>query len=57
MRFQDLIRFDYVDAPAPEALMRALELLNYLGTLDDEGSLTPLGAASLCNKHRWKFEI
>ena len=23
--------------------MRALELLNYLGALDDEGTLTPLG--------------
>ena len=41
---QDLVRFDYLDAPAPEALMRALELLNYLATLDDEGELTPLGA-------------
>ncbi|KZT01637.1 P-loop containing nucleoside triphosphate hydrolase protein, partial [Laetiporus sulphureus 93-53] len=40
---QDLVRFDYVDAPAPETLMRALELLNYLAVLDDEGRLTPLG--------------
>jgi pre-mRNA-splicing factor ATP-dependent RNA helicase DHX15/PRP43 len=28
---------------APETLMRALELLNYLGALDDEGTLTDLG--------------
>ncbi|KAH8105458.1 P-loop containing nucleoside triphosphate hydrolase protein [Cristinia sonorae] len=41
---KDLVRFDYVDAPAPETLMRALELLNFLGALDDEGALTPLGA-------------
>ncbi|KII84726.1 hypothetical protein PLICRDRAFT_126611 [Plicaturopsis crispa FD-325 SS-3] len=41
---KDLVRFDYVDAPAPETLMRALELLNYLAALDDEGNLTPLGA-------------
>ncbi|KAJ7583427.1 P-loop containing nucleoside triphosphate hydrolase protein [Mycena floridula] len=40
----DLVRFDYVDAPAPETLMRALELLNFLAALDDEGKLTPLGA-------------
>ncbi|KAL1742972.1 P-loop containing nucleoside triphosphate hydrolase protein [Schizophyllum fasciatum] len=40
---KDLVRFDYVDAPAPETLMRALELLNYLAALDDEGNLTPLG--------------
>ncbi|KAJ8519175.1 hypothetical protein ONZ45_g3814 [Pleurotus djamor] len=41
---KDLVRFDYVDAPAPETLMRALELLNYLAALDDEGNMTPLGA-------------
>ncbi|KAF4622133.1 hypothetical protein D9613_009096 [Agrocybe pediades] len=40
---KDLVTFDYVDAPAPETLMRALELLNYLAALDDEGNLTPLG--------------
>ncbi|KAJ7796641.1 P-loop containing nucleoside triphosphate hydrolase protein [Mycena olivaceomarginata] len=39
----DLVRFDWVDAPAPETLMKALELLNYLAALDDEGNLTPLG--------------
>ena len=38
------MRFDYVDAPAPETLMRALELLNYLKALDDDGNLTDLGA-------------
>lgn len=39
----DLVHFDFMDPPAPETLMRALELLNYLGALDDEGSMTPLG--------------
>jgi pre-mRNA-splicing factor ATP-dependent RNA helicase DHX15/PRP43 len=38
------VKFDYVDAPAPETLMRALELLNYLAALDDDGNLTPLGS-------------
>jgi len=33
-----------MDPPAPETLMRALELLNYLGALDDEGALTELGS-------------
>jgi pre-mRNA-splicing factor ATP-dependent RNA helicase DHX15/PRP43 len=33
-----------MDPPAPETLMRALELLNYLGALDDEGALTEVGA-------------
>ncbi|KAL7226907.1 hypothetical protein ACSBR1_021889 [Camellia fascicularis] len=32
-----------MDPPAPETLMRALEVLNYLGALDDEGNLTKLG--------------
>ena len=32
-----------MDPPAPETLMRALELLNYLGSLDDEGDLTSVG--------------
>ncbi|EKM77230.1 hypothetical protein AGABI1DRAFT_101903 [Agaricus bisporus var. burnettii JB137-S8] len=41
--FQDLLRFDYVDPPAPETLMRALELLNFLAAMDDEGNLTALG--------------
>jgi pre-mRNA-splicing factor ATP-dependent RNA helicase DHX15/PRP43 len=31
------------DAPAPETLMRALELLNYLAALDDDGNITALG--------------
>ncbi|CAN6468006.1 unnamed protein product [Victoria cruziana] len=39
----DLVHFDFMDPPAPETLMRALELLNYLGALDDEGNLTRLG--------------
>mmetsp|Transcript_21889 Transcript_21889/g.43436 ORF Transcript_21889/g.43436 Transcript_21889/m.43436 type:complete len:712 (-) Transcript_21889:341-2476(-) len=40
----DLVHFDFMDPPAPETLMRALELLNYLGALNDEGDLTPEGA-------------
>ncbi|KAI5478143.1 hypothetical protein MNV49_005407 [Pseudohyphozyma bogoriensis] len=39
----DLVHFDYMDPPAPETVMRALELLNYLAAFDDEGELTPLG--------------
>jgi len=40
---EDLVHFDLMDPPAPETLMRALEELHYLGCLDDEGELTPLG--------------
>jgi pre-mRNA-splicing factor ATP-dependent RNA helicase DHX15/PRP43 len=39
----DLVHFDFMDPPAPETLMRALEMLNYLGALDDDGELTDLG--------------
>ncbi|KAK5121816.1 DEAH-box ATP-dependent RNA helicase prp43 [Meristemomyces frigidus] len=39
----DLVHFDLMDPPAPETLMRALEELNYLACLDDEGELTALG--------------
>ncbi|XP_060834128.1 ATP-dependent RNA helicase DHX15 homolog isoform X2 [Rhopalosiphum padi] len=39
----DLVHFDFMDPPAPETLMRALELLNYLSALDDDGNLTDLG--------------
>ena len=40
----DLVHFDFMDPPAPETLMRALELLHYLGALGDEGELTELGS-------------
>ena len=33
-----------MDPPAPETLMRALELLNYLGAINDDGKLTDIGA-------------
>ncbi|KAJ6102525.1 Pre-mRNA-splicing factor ATP-dependent RNA helicase PRP43 [Penicillium sp. IBT 16267x] len=39
----DLVHFDLMDPPAPETLMRALEELNYLACLDDNGDLTQLG--------------
>ena len=39
----DLVQFDLMDPPAPETLMRALEELNYLACLDDDGNLTVLG--------------
>ena len=40
----DLVHFDLMDPPAPETMMRALEELNYLACLDDEGELTHLGS-------------
>jgi len=32
-----------LDPPAPETLMRALEQLNNLGAIDNEGELSDLG--------------
>ena len=36
----DLIHFDFMDAPPAETLMRALELLYGLGSLNSHGELT-----------------
>ena len=37
------VHFDFMDPPAPETLMRALEQLNYLGCLNDDGEITDDG--------------
>lgn len=37
------VHFDFMDPPAPETMMRALETLVYLGALDEEGDLTEFG--------------
>ena len=42
------VHFDFMDPPAPETLMRALELLNYMGALDDNGEMTQVGP------HAWQ---
>ncbi|KAJ3411794.1 hypothetical protein HDV05_001693 [Chytridiales sp. JEL 0842] len=39
----DLVHFDFMDPPAPETLMRALELLNFLEALSDDIELTETG--------------
>jgi len=39
----DLIHFDFLDPPPAETLIRALEQLYALGSLNDEGELTKLG--------------
>jgi len=39
----DIVHFDFIDPPAVETLMRSLESLNYLGFLNEQGLLTPLG--------------
>lgn len=43
---QNLVKFDFMDPPAPETMMRALEELNFLACLDDDGELTALGRLS-----------
>lgn len=43
LKIENIVKFDFMDPPAPESMMRALETLNYLGALDDDGELTELG--------------
>ncbi|KAF7731673.1 DEAH-box ATP-dependent RNA helicase prp43 [Apophysomyces ossiformis] len=40
---EDLVRFEFMDPPAPETFMRALEMLNHLGALTDDVELTTTG--------------
>merc|ERR1719217_842222 len=39
----DLLHFDFMDAPPPETLIKALEQLYALSALNDQGELTKLG--------------
>lgn len=39
----DIVHFDFMDPPAPEAMMRALETLLQLGAVDEECDLTKAG--------------
>lgn len=43
MGINDLLSFDFMDPPTPQALITAMEQLYTLGALDDEGLLTKLG--------------
>ncbi|PWA73424.1 DNA/RNA helicase, ATP-dependent, DEAH-box type, conserved site-containing protein [Artemisia annua] len=43
MGINDLLAFDFMDPPSPQALIAALEQLYTLGALDEEGLLTKLG--------------
>lgn len=39
----NLSKFDFIDPPSTNVLIRALEQLSYLGALDYESNLTPIG--------------
>ena len=43
MGINDLLSFDFMDPPQPQALLSAMEQLYSLGALDEEGLLTKLG--------------
>lgn len=43
MGTNDLLSFDFMDPPAPQALISAMQQLYSLGALDEEGLLTRLG--------------
>ncbi|CAK0875895.1 unnamed protein product [Prorocentrum cordatum] len=40
---EDLVHFDFMEPPSPESMMRALEMLHFLGAVDDECELTEIG--------------
>ncbi|CAG5086489.1 Oidioi.mRNA.OKI2018_I69.PAR.g11228.t1.cds [Oikopleura dioica] len=40
----DLIHFDFVDPPSPQSLFTAMETLNYLAAINDDGDITELGS-------------
>lgn len=43
MGINDLLSFDFMDPPSPQALISAMQQLYSLGALDEEGLLTKLG--------------
>ncbi len=43
MGIADVLRFDFLDRPPPQALAHAHELLSTLGALDGDGTLTETG--------------
>lgn len=56
MGINDLLHFDFMDAPPVESLIMALEQLHSLSALDDEGLLTRLGRrVSLIKKNVFLF--
>lgn len=49
LNVRNLANFDFLDPPPPETMMRALETLNYLNALSEDGELT--------NEGRWMAEF
>ena len=39
----DIVHFNFMDPPARESLMSAVEVLKYLNALDNDGNMTRLG--------------
>jgi len=48
MGINDLLSFDFMDAPPMQTLISAMEQLHGLSALDDEGLLTRLGRRVCC---------
>lgn len=55
MGINDLLHFDFMDAPPVESLIMALEQLHSLSALDDEGLLTRLGRRVRKRRLRYVF--
>ena len=45
MGIDNIMKFDFLDAPPAEAMVRALELLHALGALDTDARQAPSAAA------------
>ena len=54
MGINDLLSFDFMDAPPMQTLISAMEQLHGLSALDDEGLLTRLGRR-VCRHTRFLF--
>ena len=52
MGINDLLSFDFMDAPPMQTLISAMEQLHALSALDDEGLLTRLGRRVSAGRRR-----
>jgi hypothetical protein len=53
----DLLHFDFMDPPPPEALIRALEQLYALGALNDRGELTKQVHIYIIHAHLERYAL
>lgn len=57
MGINNLLEFDFMDAPPAETMITALSELYYLSALDDDGLLTRLGRRVSGSAHSHTFNV